>query len=181
MTVFLNQEKLADLNGVDDTLDRVAHVYDADAQVVINTGLACSDFWASGTLALIEVPESGQGQTDLNGDSDAVDAVVHVFDAATGVADDFPLQLYDATLKTWENVGSGIFAQGLQVHEFNQGRGGPPAHRSDQEEFYQLLNCVDDQDLNRKLDLWEKFYNFSRPHGTFGGRAPYEILRERLQ
>jgi len=55
------------------------------------------------------------------------------------------------------------------------------SHRSDQEEFYQLLNYVDDQDLNKKLDVWEKFYNFSRPHGAFGGQAPYEILRERLQ
>ena len=55
------------------------------------------------------------------------------------------------------------------------------SHRSDQEEFYQLLNYVDDQDLNKKLDVWEKFYNFSRPHVAFGGRAPYEILRERLQ
>ena len=55
------------------------------------------------------------------------------------------------------------------------------SHRSDQEEFYQLLNYVDDQDLNKKLEVWEKFYNFSRPHGAFSGRAPYEILRERLQ
>ena len=55
------------------------------------------------------------------------------------------------------------------------------SHRSDQEEFYQLLNYVDDQDLNKKLEVWEKFYNFSRPQGAFGGQAPYEILRERLQ
>jgi transposase InsO family protein len=53
------------------------------------------------------------------------------------------------------------------------------SHRSDQEEFYQLLNYVDDQDLNKKLEVWEKFYNFSRPHGAFGGQAPYEILREK--
>ena len=26
----------------------------------------------------------------------------------------------------------------------------------------------------------ECFYNFSRPHGAFNGKAPYEILRERL-
>ena len=55
------------------------------------------------------------------------------------------------------------------------------SHRSDQEEFYQLLNYVDDQDLNKKLDVWEKFYYFSRPGGAFGGQAPYQILRERLQ
>ena len=55
------------------------------------------------------------------------------------------------------------------------------SHRSDQEEFYQLLIYIDDQGLNKKLDVREKFYNFSRPHGAFSGRAPYEIFRERLQ
>lgn len=55
------------------------------------------------------------------------------------------------------------------------------SHRSDQEEFYQLLNYVDDVDLNKKLEEWEKFYNFARPHGAFNGLTPYETLRERLQ
>ncbi len=55
------------------------------------------------------------------------------------------------------------------------------SHRSDQEEFYQLMNYVDDRDLNEKLAEWENFYNFHRPHGAFAGRTPYEILRERLQ
>ena len=55
------------------------------------------------------------------------------------------------------------------------------SHRSDQDEFYQLLNYVDDQDLNKKLIEWENFYNFSRPHGAFSGRTPHEVLRERLQ
>ena len=55
------------------------------------------------------------------------------------------------------------------------------SHRSDQEEFYQLLSCGDDVDLNKKLTKWENFYNFSRPHGAFAGRTPYEILGERLQ
>ncbi|TGY87068.1 IS481 family transposase, partial [Marinicauda algicola] len=26
----------------------------------------------------------------------------------------------------------------------------------------------------------ERFYNFARPHGAFGGKTPYEALRERL-
>ena len=55
------------------------------------------------------------------------------------------------------------------------------SHRSDQEEFYQLLSYVDDQDLNKKLDQWEHFYNFSRPHGAHAGKTPYEVLREKLQ
>jgi transposase InsO family protein len=54
------------------------------------------------------------------------------------------------------------------------------SHRSDQEEFYQLLDYTDDVDLKRKLADWEKFYNFSRPHGAFTGRTPYEALREKL-
>ncbi len=55
------------------------------------------------------------------------------------------------------------------------------SHRTDQEEFYQLLEYVDDVDLNKKLAEWERFYNLIRPHGAFGGQTPYEPLRERLQ
>ena len=54
------------------------------------------------------------------------------------------------------------------------------SHRSDQEEFYQLLSYKSDVDLNKKLDEWEQFYNFARPHGAHQGRTPYESLREKL-
>jgi transposase InsO family protein len=36
------------------------------------------------------------------------------------------------------------------------------SHRSDQEEFYQLLSYKDDIDLETKLEEWETFYNFNR-------------------
>ena len=55
------------------------------------------------------------------------------------------------------------------------------SHRTDQEEFYQLLSYTDDVDLNKKLAEWENFYNFSRPHFACNGRTPYEVLREKLQ
>ena len=55
------------------------------------------------------------------------------------------------------------------------------SHRSDNEEFYQLLTYTDDVDLNRKLDKWEYFYNFDRPHGAFKGKTPYEALRTMLK
>jgi transposase InsO family protein len=55
------------------------------------------------------------------------------------------------------------------------------SHRSDQEEFYQLLTYKGDVDLEARLDQWEQFYNFNRPHGAFNGKTPYEALRERLQ
>ncbi|MFC3052340.1 IS481 family transposase [Kordiimonas pumila] len=50
------------------------------------------------------------------------------------------------------------------------------SHRSDQQEFYQLLCYKDDVDLEAKLAEWEAFYNFARPHGAHGGKAPYEKL-----
>ena len=54
------------------------------------------------------------------------------------------------------------------------------SHRSDQQEFYQLLTYKGDVDLEAKLAEWESFYNFSRPHGAFNGKTPYEALREKL-
>ena len=54
------------------------------------------------------------------------------------------------------------------------------SHRSDQDEFYQLLDYTDDINLRQKLAEWEQFYNFSRPHGAFNGKTPYEALREKL-
>jgi len=34
------------------------------------------------------------------------------------------------------------------------------SHRSDQEEFYQLLNYKNDVDLEKRISEWEQFYNF---------------------
>ena len=53
-------------------------------------------------------------------------------------------------------------------------------NRSDKEEFYQLLTYTDDVDLNKKLEEWERFYNFGRPHGAFNGKTPCEALRSML-
>jgi transposase InsO family protein len=55
------------------------------------------------------------------------------------------------------------------------------SHRSDQEEFYQLLTYTDDVDLNKKLAQWENFYNYDRPHGAHNGKTPYETLRSMLK
>ncbi len=54
------------------------------------------------------------------------------------------------------------------------------SHHIDQEEFYQLLTYTDNVDLNKKLETWEQFYNFDRPHGAFEGETPYETLRSLL-
>ena len=54
------------------------------------------------------------------------------------------------------------------------------SHRTDKQEFYQLLTYKDDVDLEKKLAEWENFYNYHRPHGAFAGNSPYEALRDRL-
>jgi transposase InsO family protein len=56
------------------------------------------------------------------------------------------------------------------------------SHRIDAEEFYRMLDgvVVDDASvLNAKLEEWERFYNFDRPHGSLGGQTPYERLRQK--
>jgi transposase InsO family protein len=55
------------------------------------------------------------------------------------------------------------------------------SHRTDKDEFYQLLTYRGDVDLEKKLATWEAFYNFDRPHSAFDGKTPYEALREKLQ
>ena len=49
------------------------------------------------------------------------------------------------------------------------------SHRIDAEEFYRMLDgvVIDDTDLfNDKLQEWEDFYNFHRPHGGLDGQTP---------
>jgi transposase InsO family protein len=55
------------------------------------------------------------------------------------------------------------------------------SHRTDQQEFYQLLRYTDDVGLTERLAAWEAFYHHHRPHGAVAGKTPYEVLRERLQ
>ena len=58
------------------------------------------------------------------------------------------------------------------------------SHRIDADEFYKLLDgvVIDEASvLNAKLEEWERFYNFERPHGGLGGQTPYERLRERAR
>jgi transposase InsO family protein len=55
------------------------------------------------------------------------------------------------------------------------------SHRTDQTEFYQLLTYTDDVDLITKLEAWENFYNYDRPHLSLHGRTPYEVMRSLLQ
>jgi len=54
------------------------------------------------------------------------------------------------------------------------------SHRTDQTEFYQLLTYTDDVNLNAKLEAWENYYNYDRPHISHDGNTPYEVMRSLL-
>lgn len=56
------------------------------------------------------------------------------------------------------------------------------SHRIDGEEFYRLLDgvVVDDAKVfNNKLQEWEDYYNYHRPHGGLDGQTPYERLKQK--
>jgi len=55
------------------------------------------------------------------------------------------------------------------------------SHRTDDTEFYQLLTYTDDVDLTAKLEAWENFYNYDRPHMSLDGKTPYEVMRSLLK
>jgi transposase InsO family protein len=58
------------------------------------------------------------------------------------------------------------------------------SHRIDAEECYRLLDGVvidDAQVFDDKLQEWENFSNYHRPHGSLDGQTPYERLKQRTQ
>ncbi|MEW2386620.1 IS481 family transposase [Micromonospora sp. NPDC047707] len=58
------------------------------------------------------------------------------------------------------------------------------SHRIDAEEFYRMLDgvVIDDTGVfNDKLQEWEDYYNYHRPHGSLDGQTPYERLKQKTQ
>lgn len=58
------------------------------------------------------------------------------------------------------------------------------SHRIDEEEFYRQLNGVvisTEEEFNQRVENWERFYNFERPHGAMNGQTPYEKFRSTMQ
>ena len=55
----------------------------------------------------------------------------------------------------------------------------------DDQEFYRLLDqngIADDIQLfNEKLEEWQNYYNYHRPHGALDGQTPYERLMEKTR
>lgn len=54
------------------------------------------------------------------------------------------------------------------------------SHGTDKEEFYQMIEYKGDVDLQKKIQIWENFYNYQRPHGGLKGKTPYEVLKQKI-
>ena len=78
------------LNGDGDTDDLVAHLWVSPAATAQNLALAATSVALSPTIVAAVADEAGQGATNLNGDADATDGVLHVRTLAAGA---------------WTNVG----------------------------------------------------------------------------
>ncbi len=81
-------ERTTDLNGDGDTDDQVVHSFEPSSASLTNYGLATflggvfiQGMQSASGVAVVRVWEPDQGGTDLNGDGDAMDGVLHVLDA----------------------------------------------------------------------------------------------------
>lgn len=88
--VFPLEESLSgDANGDGDALDTVLHRHEARTGATTSLGLALritsDSLKASADTVAFLVSEAGQGGVDLNGDGDALDDVVHLYDVEHGL------------------------------------------------------------------------------------------------
>ncbi len=102
-----------DLNGDADATDDVLHVYDITAGTTANVGLYSLNFVLDGNNVAFAVNEANQGNTDLNGDADTNDVVLHVYDITAGTTTNVGLHSFNFVLDG-NNVA-------FLVNEFNQG------------------------------------------------------------
>lgn len=72
-------QNATDLNGDGDAADDVLHARALGAGAWTNVGRAADAFAVSGSRVAFLVPEAAQKASDLNGDKDALDRVLHVY------------------------------------------------------------------------------------------------------
>ena len=82
--VFESRQGMTDLNGDGDTNDYVVHLADMASGTTKNLRFASVSYAVDGNTLAFQVLESSQGMTDLNGDGDASDAPLHLYDISTG-------------------------------------------------------------------------------------------------
>jgi hypothetical protein len=83
-TVLESRQGGLDLNGDGDALDLVQFVHDSATGTTVNLALASSAFRIDADLLAFTVHEANQGGLDRNGDGDAKDQVLHLYDLSRG-------------------------------------------------------------------------------------------------
>lgn len=81
-----------DLNSDGDASDLVLHTFNLKTDVLQNLGVAAVAPLADQGRFAFGVYEGSQGNTDLNGDGDAADWVLHVHDVTTGVTENHQIE-----------------------------------------------------------------------------------------
>lgn len=115
-TVIESAQGASDRNGDGDSNDGVLHLYRPSTGTLTNVGLdAAGGLVSSDTHVAFAVSESNQGGADRNGDGDALDTVLHLVDASTGVT----TNLGAATLSLQFQLDSNLVA--FVVRESSQG------------------------------------------------------------
>jgi hypothetical protein len=115
-TVIESAQGASDRNGDGDSNDGVLHLYRPSTGTLTNVGLAAAGgLVSSDTHVAFAVSESNQGGADRNGDGDALDTVLHLVDASTGVT----TNLGAATVTLQFQLNSGRLA--FVVRESSQG------------------------------------------------------------
>jgi hypothetical protein len=118
-----SRQGASDLNSDGDATDWVAYVHDADSGTTTNLALAvdvdaASRFDCENGIAAFFVDEADQNATDLNGDGDAVDLVVHTYDVATTTLTNTQLASNPSTAQVELESGKAV----IRVSEFCQGQ-----------------------------------------------------------
>lgn len=135
--IVLESGQGADLNGDGDSGDGVLHMIDIPSGAITNVGVdASARFVLDGNRAVFGTSEVAQGNTDLNGDGDTSDIVLHAWDGTTvtnlGISSDFSKFQLEGDLlafivdeesegKTDLNNDGDIVDNVLHVHDFASG------------------------------------------------------------
>lgn len=135
LSVDERRQSDGDLNGDGDTDDSVLFVYDLalgsldNQALALGSGLPCCGPFLTATSALVAagVSEAGQGNLDLNGDGDADDVVLHVYDHRTGLTMNTGLAVLPASREASTFIGDGYVAfvvpEAAQGHQDLDGNG----------------------------------------------------------
>ena len=194
LAVFITEESLngnTDLNADGDSNDWVVHVHDRVTGLTRNLMLAANDFGSpvvSDDIVVFAVSEFGQG--DVNGDGDAFDHVLHVYDARSGNVRNTnqalgifgQLFVQDGYYGYYKSESGDLNGDGdsndvfLQIHEASSGAEFPVSLASDYESplhadgTWTILISEYDQaetDLNGDGDVEDTVYHTFDPRTGF--------------